>query len=363
MVTRMPKRRRRYSLRKGLGSVAIRRRRRVAVACSALIVVIGAFLAIVAVQVTPAERIYVASLDATFATSMNPIAKETNYTGSELSSMLKDPGNKLVRATFVANLDAMVGDANQAVTQFETLTPPGNLSRPASECLSALRARANGLATFRTAIAAVLADPPGDAQSAPSAESSIDQVRSVLSSSDSSWSVCRQGVLEAPYRGRNALPESVWVGSKTQWGQVALAGFVSDIASIVTSATQPISILAVSIDPPSVVTIAGSDVLPTTSRVSVHVVVRNMTNTEEPNVAVKVSLVPTQGASSASGVHAESTAALAGGQAASFHPAALEVSAGTPYELEVTATESGGGVSVTRRYRISIAPESGTPKV
>ncbi len=117
------------------------------------IALVGIFVAVVAVQLGPAERIYDRSLDASFAASVAPIADESNDTGSELSSMLGGADARLSFASLVATLDSMIGDANAAVGQFETLSTPGDLTGAASSCLSALESRASVLEAFRSSVA------------------------------------------------------------------------------------------------------------------------------------------------------------------------------------------------------------------
>ena len=75
MVTPMPKRRRRYR-----GVRALVPPRSTGAGCHfhglVVLTVIAGFVAVVAVQVGPAERIYVRSIDSGFAASVTPIAEE-----------------------------------------------------------------------------------------------------------------------------------------------------------------------------------------------------------------------------------------------------------------------------------------------
>ena len=137
MVTRMPKKRRRYSRRRGLVGAAARRRRLV-VAALAAVIVVGGFFTIVGFQVGPAERIYQRNIDTSFATLVTPIARESNGTGLELTSILGGGDSSLGKKNLVATLASMVGDADSAVSEFKVLTPPANLTGAADSCLSAL---------------------------------------------------------------------------------------------------------------------------------------------------------------------------------------------------------------------------------
>ena len=217
----MPKRRRRYSRRKGLGAVA-RKRRWLTVSGAAGLALVGGFFAIVAVQVGPAERTYESSVDQSFAASVTPIADETNDTGNELSSILGGGDASLAAPTLVATLDSMVGDADEAVGQFETLNAPGNLKGAASSCLSALESRASVLGSFRTSVVTLVSGSPAGQRSASGgqtaqAETSIEHLGSNLSAADESWSDCRSSMLDAPGRELNSVPVSVWVGDQPVW--------------------------------------------------------------------------------------------------------------------------------------------------
>jgi hypothetical protein len=370
MVTRMPKRRRRYSRRHGLVGAAARRRRLFVVVMLAGILV-GGFFAIVAVQVSPAERIYERNIDSSFATLVTPIAEESNDTGSELVLMLGGGDSGLTNPALVATLDSMVGDADSAVGDFEALTPPSVLERAASSCLSALQGRARALGKFRSAVTTLLqgpvVDPSGagqlSGQSAPGtaqAETSIESLSSTLTATDNSWIDCRQDLLEAPGRGANTIPASAWVGGLDVWRQASLSSFITDLfSSAPRVALQPLAIVAVAGNPPAVVTDRGADVLPDTTLYSLHVVVADVGSSEERDVVVTVSMRPFGSLGTAVSETAEAT--IQAGQSVSFHPPALRVTPGATYGLEVAVSGPGRQNPAPHGYRITIASSSGIP--
>ena len=162
----------------------------------------------------------------------------------------------------------MVGDANEAVDQFETLSTPSNLTDAASSCLSALKSRARALEAFRSSVAMLVTgsvtDQTGQARAGTAqAETSIEQIGPDLSGADESWSKCREAMLDAPGRGRNSVPPSVWVGAQTAWQAPSVVSFIDDLTQAApTVAVEPLAIAAVSCDPPAVVTRGGIDDLP-----------------------------------------------------------------------------------------------------
>ncbi len=360
MVTPMPKRRQRYPRRKGFGAVALKRRW-LTLSLATGLTVIGAFVAVVAVQIGPAERTYESSVDESFAASLTPIADESNDTGNELSAMLGGADAKIGFESLVATLDSMIGDANQAVGQFETLSTPSDLTGAASSCLSALRSRARILGTFRSSVAtlaSVSATDPGSRSEEAQADSSIEHLGFSLAGADASWSECRVAMLDAPGSSRNSVPASVWVGPGSAWEQESVVSFIDDLTQSAPLVPRPpLLIAAVSASPPAVVTSSGVDELPLTSSLVLHVVVTDSNNLEEKGVVVTVSLTPT--GSVGDPASSSSKASIGPGQAFSFHPPALQVSPGASYILEVRVTGPDQSTPAVRRYRISIESPNG----
>ncbi len=360
MVTPMPKRRRRYSRRKGLRVFALERRW-LTISLAVGLTVIGAFVAVVAVQIGPAERTYESSVDESFAASVTPIADESNDTGNELSSMLGGADAKIGFESLVATLDSMIGDANEAVGQFETLSTPSDLTGAASSCLSALQSRARILGTFRSSVATLASIPATDQGSRSDeaeAESSIEHLAFSLATADASWSACRVEMLDAPGSSRNSVPASVWVGPGSAWEQASVVSFIDDLTQSAPLVPRPpLVIAAVSVSPPAVVTSGGVDELPLTSSVALHIVVADKDNQEENGVVATVSLTPT--GSVGNSASSSSKASIGPGQAFSFHPPALLVSPGATYVLQVTVTGPGKSAPAVSRYRISIESPNG----
>ena len=241
MVTRMPKKRRRYSRRHGLVGAAARRRRLLIFVARGRRRSSAGSSPSSAVQVGPAERIYERNIDSSFAALVTPIAEDSNDTGLELSAMLGGGDSKLANPLLVANLESMVGDARSAVAEFEDLTPPANLDAAASSCLSALQGRARALGLFSSAVETLLEGPVTDPSSegqtistpgTSGAETTIENLGSALTVADNSWSDCRRALLKAPGLGANTIPVSAWVASQDVWRQTSLSSFITGLFSI-----------------------------------------------------------------------------------------------------------------------------------
>jgi hypothetical protein len=369
MVTRMPKKRRRYSRRHGLVGAAARRRRLLIFALVAGALV-GGFFAAVGFQVGPAERIYERNIDSSFASLVTPIAEDSNNTGLELSAMLGGEDSKLADSLLVANLESMVGDARNAVGDFEGLTPPANLDAAASSCLSALKERARALGLFSSAVETLLEGPVTDPSSqgqtistpgTSGAESTIENLGSALTVADNSWSDCRRALLKAPGLGANTIPVSAWVASQDVWRQTSLSSFITGLfSSAPRVAPLPLAIVTVAGEPPAEVTVGGADVLPVTTLYSLHIVVADIGTAEEHNVVVTVSVRPL--GSTGNSVSSSASASIGAGQFVSFHPPSLAVTPGATYALKVSVTGPGQTTPAARSYRITVASSSGIPK-
>jgi hypothetical protein len=351
----MPKSRRRYSRRHGLGSGAGGRLSTTRLVVIAAALLVSGYAVVVAVQVRPAERVYGRSADQSFVAMVVPIADESNDTGEELSSMLGVEGVKFGTPTLMATLDTMLGDAKGAVSQFESLKTPSYVSGAASSCLQALRTRADTLGSFRSAIASLLQAPD------PGAATAIQGLGTRLIGSDRSWSDCRDQLRSAPGLELDSVPASAWVGAQTLWDQVSVESFVSAVSESGPDAGHPIGggleILAVSVSPPAEITRAGFGVLPTTTSIELAVIVEGTGTMPEPHVNVTASLVPEKGHGEAATETA--TTSVGPGLSVSVHPPALEVLPGASYLLEVSASPAGSDASSKRTYRISVASASG----
>jgi hypothetical protein len=190
------------------------------------------------------------------------------------------------------------------------------------------------------------------------AETSIELLGFDLSGADESWSKCRDDMLDAPGKGRNSVPPSVWVGAQNAWQAPSVVSFIDDLTqSAPTVTVEPLAIAAVSADPPAVVTRDGIDELPLATSLYVHVVVFDRNDSEERGVVATVSLEPlgTQGKPDT----VSSEASIGPGQAFSFHPPTLVVAPGATYRVEVTVTGPGQNPPSVRIYRISVGSETG----
>jgi hypothetical protein len=219
------------------------------------------------------------------------------------------------------------------------------------------------MGTLRATINALLADPNAAINDSSTgvtaqAETSIERLSSDLTSADHSWSACRSALMGAPGKRANSIPSSAWIGSMKVWSDSSVSALVTALAgSAASTAGKPLVLVAVKAEPAAVVIPTGAYVLPSTSKLSLFVVVEDVSSMPEKNVTVTVSVQAT--GDSGTPESSSSVASIGAGESFSFHPAALSVAPGSAYALVVTATGARQSSPATHTYAVTIAGANG----
>ncbi|HLX87525.1 MAG TPA: hypothetical protein VKR22_03550 [Acidimicrobiales bacterium] len=348
----MARRWRRPRWRRALG----RRAARVALPVVVVAVVIG-FAAGGVAQIGRASGSYRATLNLGYAALSAPVARESNATGRSLRSLLGTMAT-LDRITLFSTLGGLAGATEAEHHGLDALTPPQPASGTAS-CRSSLAARAEAVASLRDGVESLLGGRAGAAPGDPtSAVSTLEQAGATLSAADGSWAECRYRLRLA--RGRARLVVSRWVTSPAPWTTTALDRLVAALGRArQLSAHHALGVDAVTTDPSALASGPGGLVPPTT-RLTVHAVLVDHGNVDEPAVQVQVNLVPAPGA----GTAATETAIVAvdAGRAVAVVLGPFTVQPGASYTVQVTAAppQGPGGTSTSAPVQVETIPTTTT---
>jgi hypothetical protein len=299
-------------------------------------VVVG-FVAGALAEIGPASGPYRRAVDRGFAALAASVATESDATGSALASLLA-VAPTLQRPVLFAELDGLATAAAREQASLDRLATPG--PRAGAGCLAALAGRSRAVSAVRNALQGVLGGTTGtDPLSPVVATSELESAAAALSAADAAWAACRAAVRSTP--GRPRLPASRWVAGPA-WSAGALAALVGAVTSSSTlAARQALAITTFVTSPPLLGGPASAQLAPT-RQVTVHLVVTDTGNVDEPTVLVTATVIGAP--------HPEALSArvsLRAGTSVAVVLGPLALSPGGSYTLELSAAPpSGAGAAV-----------------
>ena len=308
-------------------------------------------------QIGRASGSYRATVDLGYSALASPLARVSNTSGADLRTALASAPT-LERVTLFTTLDALVAAVGREQRSLDALTPPAPTSGTAP-CRQAFAGRAAGVRDVRDGLESVLGGHSGSAPAdLTAAESMLASAGTGLADADASWVECRRHLRAAP--GHARLVVSRWVTTPGLWAPAALTRLVSAVARAPHLAAHPaLTVDALTTEPAALAAGSGGLVAPTTT-VTVHAVVVNQGNVDEPAVQVRVTLVPVAAPSTA----ATETAivAVAAGRAVAVVLGPFSVQPGTTYTMQVNAAppQGPGGTSTTAPLQVEAVPTTTT---
>ncbi|MHB8439264.1 MAG: hypothetical protein ACYDD4_08900 [Acidimicrobiales bacterium] len=302
------------------------------------------------------------TLDRGWAALGAVVGDESSATGAALDALLSAAAGQ-ARVELFSSLDTLAAAADRQAAELADDSPPPPPGGVAAPCAAALTGRAGAVSTIRSAIEGVLGGPDGSASvGAATATAELSQAASAVSAADAEWATCRK-VLRAS-AGRAQLPSSAWVTGASQWRSGALTALVSHlIRSPALAVHRGLALSAAGLVPTALSGSAGPPVVanlgPTTS-LTVHVVVFDTGDVEEPGVTVTLELRPLQPSSGAAAGSSSTVVApsLAPGRAVALPFGPLPVAPGGSYVLSIVAAGPGGvpGASATEQIVVAALP-------
>ncbi|HAM03726.1 MAG TPA: hypothetical protein DCQ30_16100 [Acidimicrobiaceae bacterium] len=321
---------------------------RVLVPATALGVALAVFFGAVS-DIGRQSASYRRTVDRGFAALAGSVAIRSTASGAILQSVLTN-GPSLDRIAFFSTLDTVATQTAHQADDLASYTSPAPAAAVGA-CRGALDDRAAAAADLRQAFEGVLGGRTGTSPiSSDAAMAQADTGLSSAAQGDVSWRACQQDLLKAP--GSPRLAASTWFTDPTTWSGLWLATVLPSIIGSPSLAANPaLDVVTVSTTP-GVLVVGGSPVVSATHALSVHVVVSNTGNVDQPGVRVTANLsggrVDGPGSLSA-------FVALGAGRSTSVVIGPFAVVPGTGYTLSVTAAPPAGAGTATASLGLQVA--------
>lgn len=296
------------------------------------------------------------TIDRGFAALASVVAARSHSTGLSLAEVFVN-GPRMDRPLFFSSLNTIASDSADEARQLDAAVPPAPVGGAGQGCLAAVADRASATAVIRQSLEGVVGASDG-ASFVGAGQALADLVSAAASvvRADDEWSACRQAMRRAP--GSARLPASSWTAGQGWFTPAALASSVNGVAfSRTLAAHHALVITATSIVPAPLPASASSPALvaPTKS-LTVHVVVTDAGNVDEPAVQVRAVLV----GGSVPPVPVVATVALRSGGSTAVVLGPFSVVPGTGYTLQVQVAPPSGTGAVSASTALQVASEPTT---
>jgi hypothetical protein len=296
---------------------------------------------------------YRRTVNRSFASLVTLEAVRSNATGLGLAEALVF-GPTMARGQFFSALDRVASDAADEARQLDAAVPPMPSVRAGEGCLAAMAARASATASIRRSLEGVLGGSSGASIVAPGqALAALESASLAVVGADEDWATCRRALRRAP--GTATVPVSRWLEGQGWYSAAALASSVNSVLlSRTLAARHALAVTATRIDPPPLPG-SGPALLAPTSTLTLHVVVSDTGNVDEPAVQVRAVLVGGQAPAPLSAV-----VPVVAGRSVAVVLGPFPVVPGSSYTLQVFVTPSSGPGGASSATALQVAAEPTT---
>lgn len=309
-------------------------------------------------EVGRASGPYLRTVDLGYASMATSLAHESASSGAALRSLLATAPS-LDRIALLGRAGVLVAEVRDEDHRLRHLVPPAPAAGAEAPCVASFDMRAGATEGVRTALVGLLGGPTGTAAvDAGATLAALQGVANTIVQSDASWGTCQFRLHAAP--GAARLPGSSWVTDNTSWSATTLDRLVTAVVRApALAARHALAIPALTTDPAPLA--AGAQTaLPPTSSVTVHLVVADQGNVDEPAVQVQVTFSPSPGAGSPQTETAIVTLRAGRSEAVTLGP--FSVRQGASYAVQVTAArpQGTGGASTSFTVQVAEVPTTTT---
>lgn len=194
---------------------------------------------------------------------------------------LREPGRALGPDGLRRSLEKLVASTAATYEAVVGVPPPPDVEASRGLLLAALKARATGVERVATVLATELTP-----------ETPTDPVIDALVAAGDDLAVADHAyvlfVETLPELARSAAPASSWVGEAETWDRPSVSAFVASLrANASVAPVHDVGIVTVVSDPAPVGTEGEAEILPQTKTLRLQVVVANLGNAAESDVAVE----------------------------------------------------------------------------
>jgi hypothetical protein len=281
-----------------------------------------------------------------------PIIQSTNAE-AQIINDVRAHGLTMSATTITGQLNSVAANAKKTYQEVIALRPGTSVAGAAGLLEACLLVRSQAGQEYATAMASVLSSPiPQNGQADP-AENSVLAAVQDMEVSDRAYQLFTTSLPNVGTR----IPASQWVPNTSQYQPATLETFLVSLRSSTSlSPIHKLEIQAISTNPSPVNDINGVEVLPTQDGMQVTVVVLNVGNQQENNLAITASVVPSQTGSSV-----RQFVSLAPGSAQSIQLGNLYPLQGHNATLTLTVTPVAGSPTPVVSKSITILmPAPGT---
>lgn len=320
---------------------------RVLVPAAVLGVVLAVFFGAVS-DIGKQSASYRRTVDRGFASLAGSVAIESTASGATLQSVLTN-GPSLGRIAFFSTLDTVATQTAHQAQDLSSHTSPAPAT--VASCRQALDDRAAAASDLRQAFEGALGGRTGSAPiSSDAALSEADSGVSIAAQGELAWRACQHDLSKAP--GKPKLAASIWFTDPTAWSGAWVSSLLPQVTSSPSlAANSSLGIAAVSTNP-NVLVAGGTPVVPSTNALTVHVVVSNTGNVDQPGVRVTANL---SGGRVAGPSSLSAFVALPAGRSMSVVLGPFAVVPGAGYTLSVTASPPAGAGTATSSLGLQVA--------
>ncbi|MCL4433180.1 MAG: hypothetical protein M1399_00130 [Actinobacteria bacterium] len=184
------------------------KRRKRSVLVFALVAVLAGVVAGGLYEVSGKPGPYASSIDLSYASLMQPVARNSSSLGAQILDLIYHPQG-LSRVAMMDRVESLVQATSTDAAEVSNLVPPYPSGGSARYCTRSLAARFRAASMFRTGVYGLLGGPTGSSpQSASSVLSDLADAAKLVAGSDALWRRCVTMLRDAS--GHARLQPSIW---------------------------------------------------------------------------------------------------------------------------------------------------------
>jgi hypothetical protein len=221
---------------------------------------------------------------------MRPKVERSTQQGADLVAARDDAG-KLGRVGVTKQLNRLEKEAAAVLREVRAADPPDSLANAHTLLESTMFIRARAAASLAASLPEALAAEGSGGVVKQRATAGAD-----LATADGIYAVFRRSLAPAGGTPAASMPPSRWVQRAGAWSQAELHALVSTLRATSTLApVHDVAVIVVTTDPTAVGKEGDADVLPPSKALRLEVVVANVGNTREKDVAVVAAITTPSG--------------------------------------------------------------------
>jgi hypothetical protein len=216
-----------------------------------------------------------------YVDEMRPHVERSTQQGAELADV-REHAAELGRTGVDRRLNRLRRDAASVYRAVVDAEPPASLAPVHTLLVSTMYIRAEALEALATSLPAALGSEPDEP-----VVNGLSRAGDELATADSTYRVFLRAVPRARGPNTATLPASRWVGAAGQWSEAEVRALVATLRASTTAAPiHDVAVILVTTEPTAVGRSGDASVLPPAKTLRLQIVVANVGNEPERDVAV-----------------------------------------------------------------------------